>query len=131
VAAAVAIVVGSVMALSGGGETNFTAALAATGVAPGAHGSVDVIHNKGGFRIVLDASGLERLPDGMFYEAWLKDAAGTQVPIGTFSSSDSYINLWSGVSPATFTTLTITIEPPDNNQASSGHVVLRGDLRPG
>ena len=130
-AAAIAIVVGSIVASSGGPGPDFTAALAPTGLAPGAHGSAEVVHNNGGFRIVLDATGLERLPDGTYYEAWLKDAAGTLVPIGTFSSSDQYIALWSGVSPATFTTLTVTIESPDNNQASSGHVVLVGDVRPG
>lgn len=130
VAAAVAIVVGSVVASSGGTAPAFTAALAPTGVAPSAHGTAEVVRNKGGFRVTLDSTGLERLPDGSFYEAWLKDAAGTMVPIGTFSSSDQYITLWSGVSPATFNTLTVTIEPSDNDQASSGRVVLRGEIRP-
>jgi hypothetical protein len=58
----------------------------------------------------------------------LKDASGTLVPIGTFSSSDDRVTLWSGVSPAKFPTLTITIEPVDNNQASSGQRVLMGDV---
>jgi hypothetical protein len=129
VAASVAIILGSVVASSGGTSPDFTAALAPTGLAPDAQGSAQVVHNKGGFRIVLDATGLQRLPDGAYYEAWLKDAAGTLVPIGTFSSSDQYIALWSGVSPATFTTLTVTIESPDNNQTSSGQVVLVGDVR--
>ena len=70
-------------------------------------------------------------PDPEKPKAWLKDAAGTLVPIGTFSSSDAQVTLWSGVSPATYSTLTVTIEAPDNNQGSSGKVVLRGDVRPG
>jgi hypothetical protein len=98
---------------------------------PGARGSAAISRNDGGFRFTLDASGLSPLPDGEFYEAWLKDPAGTLVPIGTFSSSDARVTLWSGVSPADFATVTVTIESPDNNQASSGRVVMRGDVRPG
>jgi hypothetical protein len=130
VAAAVAIFVGSVVASSDHTSPDFTAALAPTGLQAGAHGSAEVVRNKGGFRIVLDATSLQRLRDGAYYEAWLKDAAGTLVPIGTFSSGDEYIALWSGVSPATFTTLTVTIETQDNDQGSSGQVVLVGDVRP-
>lgn len=130
-AAAIAVVVGSVMTTSGGAGPAFTARLAATQLVPGAHASAAVTRNDGGFRITLDAAGLQSLPQGAYYEAWLKDPAGTLVPIGTFSSSDEHITLWSGVSPETFTTLTVTIENPDNNQASSGQVVLRGDIRPG
>jgi anti-sigma-K factor RskA len=129
--AVIAIVVGSVVATSGGGSPAFTADLASTGLIPGAHASVEVTHNNGGFRVVLDASDLPRRPDGSYYEAWLKNADGTLVPIGTFSSSDEYVTLWSGVSPAVFTTLTVTVEQADNVQASSGQAVLRGEIRPG
>ena len=128
---AIAAVVASVMAASGGSSPAFTANLAETGLVPGAHASAEIAHTSGGFRITLDASGLERQPDGSYYEAWLKNTDGTLVPIGTFSSSDEYITLWSGVSPETFTTLTVTMERSDNVQASSGHVVLRGEVRPG
>jgi hypothetical protein len=104
--------------------------LSPTALAPGAHAFADIERNAGGFRIALDASGLAPLPQGQYYEAWLKEASGTLVPIGTFSSSDQRITLWSGVSPGTFATFTVTIESPDNDQASSGRVVLRGDVRP-
>jgi hypothetical protein len=130
-AAAIAIGVGSVVATSGGTAPAFTAELTATGLVPGAHASADIARNDGGFRVALDASGLQPLPEGEFYEAWLKDPAGTLVPIGTFSSSDARVTLWSGVSPAGFASLTVTIEQADNDQASSGRVVLRGDVRPG
>ena len=129
--AAVAILVGSLIAGSGGTSPTFTAQLSATGLVPGARASADIVRNNGGFRFTLDARGLAVLPEGEYYEAWLKDAAGTLVPIGTFSSSDAQVTLWSGVSPATYSTLTVTIEAPDNNQGSSGKVVLRGDVRPG
>ena len=128
-AAAVAILVGAMLTTAGSAGPAFTAELSPTALVPAAHASANVERNAGGFRVTLDASGLQPL-QGQYYEAWLKDAAGTLVPIGTFSSSDHTITLWSGVSPATFSTLTVTIEAPDNNQASSGQVVLRGDVRP-
>ena len=127
---AIAAIVTSFVATSGGSSPAFTADLAETGLVPGAHASVEVAHTKGGFRITLDASGLERQPDGSYYEAWLKNDQGTLVPIGTFSSSDEYVTLWSGVSPAAYSTLTVTMERADNVQASSGEVVLRGQVRP-
>ena len=65
---------------------------------------------------------------GMYYEAWLQDADGIRVPIGTFSSSAGGIVLWSGVSPRNFSAMSVTIESTDNVQASSGRRVLTGDL---
>ena len=127
VAAAIAIVVGA-LAITGGSSPELKGNLAATALAPGAGGRVDVGHNRAGFRIELYAHGLAALPAGQYYQAWLKNAAGTLVPIGTFSSSDGRITLWSGVSPKDFPTLTVTIEAADNNQASSGRRVLTGEV---
>jgi hypothetical protein len=104
--------------------------LQATGLAPGARASAHITRTDAGFRVVLDARGLQPLDRGEFYEAWMKNAAGTLVPIGTFSSSDDRVTLWSGVSPEDFPTVTITIESNDNNQASSGQRVLVGDVQP-
>jgi hypothetical protein len=130
-AAVAAIAVGTVVASLGGGTSpEFSAQLAATEVVPGAHASADITRNGGGFRIALDASGLAVLPAGQYYEAWLKNSSGTLVPVGTFSSSNDRVTLWSGVSPADFPTLSITIELDDNNQGSSGHVVLAGPVQP-
>jgi hypothetical protein len=75
-----------------------------------------------------DARGLPPLKNGEFHQAWLKDAAGTLVPIGTFSSSNDRVTLWSGVSPHHFSTLTVTIESNDNDQTSSGRRILVGDV---
>ena len=38
-----------------------------------------------GWRIELDATGLPRLDGRRFYQAWLRNAAGVLVPIGTFN----------------------------------------------
>jgi hypothetical protein len=129
-AAVVAIAVATVVAVTGGGAgPDYEGALSATGVAPGAHASVDITHTAAGFRVSLDARGLPRLQGGEYYQAWLKNAAGTLVPIGTFSSSDAHVTLWSGVSPKNFSTIAVTIESPDNDQASSGRRVLVGEVR--
>lgn len=125
-AAAIAIIIGAVTLTSGGTNADFTATLAATPLAPGARASADVVHNPAGFRIVLDAHGLAPLPAGEYYQGWLKNDRGTLVPIGTFSSSDGKVTLWSGVSPKDFPKLTVTIEATDNDQASSGRIVLAG-----
>jgi hypothetical protein len=131
IAAAIAIVVGAVVATEGGSSPDFNVQLSASALAPGARGSAAITRNNAGFRVALDAHGLPTLPAGEYYEAWLKNAAGTLVPIGTFSSSDGRITLWSGVSPKDFPTLTVTIEATDNNQASSGRKVLVGPVHAG
>ena len=131
IAATIAIVFGAVMATEGGAGTDFTARLSATALAPGSRASAGITHNGAGFRVTLNAHGLPVLPAGRYYQAWLKNAAGTLVPIGTFSSSDGRITLWSGVSPKDFPTLTVTIEATDNNQASSGLRVLVGVVHSG
>ena len=128
-AAAIAIIVGVVLVTQGGTGPDYKAQLSATGLAPGAHASADITSDNAGFRITLDARGLPPLQGGEYYQAWLKNAAGTLVPVGTFSSSDGTVTLWSGVSPKAFPTITVTIEPADNDQASSGRRVLVGEVR--
>ena len=128
-AAAIAIVVGAVVVARRGTSADFKAQLSATAAAPGARASVSITHNSAGFRFVLDAHGLPALPPSEYYQAWLKNAAGTLVPIGTFSSSDGLVALWSGVSPKQFPTMSVTIEATDNDQATSGRRVLVGEVR--
>jgi hypothetical protein len=106
----------------------YDAELSATALAPSAHASVGVMHSAAGFRIVLDAHELAPLPPGQYYEAWLKNEQGISVPIGTFSSSQDYVTLWAGASPAEFPIMCVTKEGADNNQASSDQMVLVGQL---
>jgi anti-sigma-K factor RskA len=128
-AAIAAIVVATVLVTRGGTSPDYEAQLRATGSAPGAHASADITRNDAGFRTTLDARRLPALRAGEYYQAWLKNSAGTLVPIGTFSSSDGRVTLWSGISPKDFPTLTVTIEATDNDQTSSGRRVLVGEVR--
>ena len=66
---------------------------------------------------------------GLFYQAWLRNAAGVLVPIGTFNEGED-VTLWAGVSPKDYPTLTVTRERSDGDQASSGERVLVGAARP-
>ena len=103
----------------------FTASLEGTELAPNATGDVTLTKTTSGWDIRLHANGLARRDGGEFYEAWLKDDAGVLVPIGTFNDGRD-VTLWSGVGPADFPTLTVTLEVADGDQASSGRVVLTG-----
>lgn len=99
-------------------------ALAAVG-GSGGSGSATLTRTDAGWRIELHAEGLARLDDDTYYEAWLKNADGVLVPIGTFNQGGK-LTLWAGVSPAEYTTFTVTAETADGNQASSGRQVLAG-----
>jgi hypothetical protein len=106
-------------------QAQFTVALTATELAPGASGSVSMVRTDSGWDIQLTASGLPRLDGGQFYQAWLRNADGILVPIGTFNGGND-VRLWAGVSPADFPTFTVTQEAADGDQASSGQRVLVG-----
>ena len=97
---------------------------------PGAAGEATLTKTSSGWRIELDATGLPRRADGLFYEAWLRSPAGVLVPIGTFNEGRK-VTLWAGVSPKDFPTLTVTRERADGDQASSGEKVLVGRHRGG
>jgi hypothetical protein len=134
VAATLAIVLGVFgvfVATRSSSSADYAANLAGTGSTPGARASAEITRTTAGFRVALDAHGLPALPAGEYYQAWLKNAAGTLVPIGTFSSSDGRVTLWSGVSPKKFPTMTVTIEKADNIQESSGVRVLIGEVHAG
>jgi anti-sigma-K factor RskA len=127
--AAAAVVAAVLVAVLGSGTSGerFHASLSATGLQPGAAGSATLVKKSSGWRIQLDATGLPRRDNGLFYEAWLKNAAGVLVPIGTFNEGKN-VTLWAGVSPKQFPTLSVTRERADGDQTSSGEKVLVGTV---
>jgi hypothetical protein len=126
--AAAAVAIGLALFGSGTSGQQFQAALAPTGLVPGAQADATLTKTSSGWRIELDATGLPRLEGGRFYEAWLRNQAGLLVPVGTFNDGRD-VTLWAGVSPLQFTTVTITREQADGDQASSGQKVLAGTVR--
>ena len=131
VAAAALIALAVSFSLRGNGSSaqQFSMALKGTELAPGAQGGATLTKTDSGWRIELDATGLPQLDGGRFYQAWLRNADGVLVPIGSFNEGQK-VTLWAGVSPADFPTLTITQEAADGDQASSGQRVLVGQITP-
>ena len=128
--AAVALVV----AVSGGNNSpaplHFAMVVQGTPLAPGAYGSATLTKMNSGWEIKLSATGLPHLANGRYYEAWLKNAAGILVPVGTFNDARS-VTLWSGVPVTQYRTLTVTQQVAGGGSASSGRRVLIGTIRPG
>lgn len=108
----------------------FRATLAGTALLPDAGGEATLTKTSSGWRIEFDATGLPRLENGRFYQAWLRNTADVIVPIGSFNEGRE-VTLWAGVSPKDFTTLTVTREQADDDQASSGEKVLVGTVDTG
>lgn len=130
--AAAAIVVAIVLAVSGGGSPaplQFAMVVSGTSLAPGAHGSATLTKMTSGWEIRLSATGLPHLANGRYYQAWLKNAAGVLVPVGTFNDAEHVI-LWSGAPVTQFRSFSVTEQLANGNPASSGRRVLVGVAHP-
>src|SRR5215207_4944061 len=102
VAAAALVALAVSVSLRGNGSSSqFSLALGPTELAPNASGEAKLTQTDSGWKIELDATGLPRLDNGQFYQGWLRSAAGTLVPIGTFNEGEDVV-LWAGVSPRDF-----------------------------
>jgi hypothetical protein len=129
--AAAAVAVAIVIAVSVNNKSpapqEFAMVISGTGLAPSAHGSATLTKTSSGWRIALSATGLPRLANGRYYEAWLKNAAGVLVPVGTFNEARQ-VTLWAGVPPPEFPSLTVTEQQANGNPASSRERVLTGTI---
>jgi anti-sigma-K factor RskA len=123
VAAVLAVAVTVGVLSSGTSGQSYRAALASTDLAPDAGGKVTLTQTSSGWRVELRATGLPRLDGARFYQAWLRNAAGVLVPLGTFNDGRK-VTLWAGVSPKSFPMLTVTREQANGEQSSSGEQVL-------
>ncbi len=126
-AAAVAVIVIAVSNNSGPQPLHFAMVVHGTPLAPRAQGDASLTKTTSGWRIVLHATGLPRLDNGRYYQAWVKNAAGILVPVGTFNDARN-VTLWSGVPVTEFRTLTVTQQQANGNPASSGRKVLVGTI---
>jgi len=129
-ATALAVAGGLVFVSSGTNGERLHAELAASALAPTASGSATLTRTSSGWRVALQAHRLPRLAEGRFYEAWLRSRAGVLVPLGTFDDGRN-VTLWAGVSPRRFTTLTVTEETANRDEASSRKTVLVGRVETG
>ncbi len=106
----------------------FAMVVQGTSLAPAAHGSATLTKTTSGWRIQLSATGLPRRDGKKYYEAWLKNAAGILVPVGTFNDARK-VTLWSGVPVTKFRSLTVTQQVANGDPKSSGRKVLTGTIR--
>lgn len=127
VAAVVAVAIAVSVGNSGPSPLHFAMVLAGTPLAPGAHGTAKLTKTTSGWRIQLSVTGLPHIENGRYYQAWLKNANGILVPVGTFNDGRS-VTLWSGVPVTKFRTLSVTVQQADGNPASSGRRVLSGTV---
>ena len=129
--AAAAIVVAIVLAVgnSSPAPLQFAMVVSGTSLAPSAHGSATLTKMSSGWEIHLSATGLPHLANGRYYQAWLKDAAGILVPVGTFNDAEHVI-LWSGAPVTQFRSFSVTEQLANGNPVSSGRRVLAGIAHP-
>lgn len=128
-AAAVVIVVVGIVLMTRGASDGVTFALAGTDAEPEASAEVVVSATPAGLKILLDTEGLPGAPEGYMYEAWVGDGT-IGVSAGTFHlrGGDGPIELWAGVTGPEFHRLWITLEPIDDDAASSADARLRGEF---
>ncbi|MGF1647359.1 MAG: anti-sigma factor domain-containing protein [Kineosporiaceae bacterium] len=102
-----------------------------TELAPDAEAEVSIVETGSGFAIVFDPQDLPAAAEGSYYAAWLRAADGVSVPIGSFHGrqDERPIELWSGVDPAEFEALTVTLQSVGAPVLPSGPPVMRAELR--
>lgn len=133
VAAAIgtAALAAGVTAILTAGPDAGTMELSGTPIAAQAHADVQLRDTPSGVEIVLDVEGLPPAPEGSYYQGWVKGDRGV-VAIGTFHlrrGGDDVV-LWSGVELSGYPAITVTLQAEGAGPASSGKVVLRGDVPP-
>jgi hypothetical protein len=119
-----------VLLRAGGDGDGHSVEVAGTELAPEASAVARVEETGSGVAIELDVSGLPPAEPGTYYQAWMKGPDGL-VTVGTFHlrGGDDSVELWSGVPPDRYPTLTVTLQQEGAGQESSGRVVLSGDIR--
>jgi len=129
--AAAAIIAAIVIATGSSSPAPLRFAMVVTGtpLAPAAHGSATLTKMSSGWEIQLSATGLPHLANGRYYQAWLKNATGILVPVGTFNDAEHVI-LWSGAPVTQFRSFSVTEQLANGNPVSSGRRVLVGVAHP-
>jgi hypothetical protein len=81
-----------------------------------------------GWWIRLEIDGLPPAPEDTYYEGWMWSDEGHGVSIGTFHlrDDDQPVILWSGVDPADYPSIWVTLEDEDGDPAASERVVMQG-----
>jgi hypothetical protein len=107
-----------------------TVAMSGTELQTTARGEALIRTTGAGWWIRLELDGLPPAPEGSYYEGWMWNEGGHGVSLGTFHfhSDDEPVILWSGVDPAVYPSIWITLEAEDGDPAASQRVVMRGRI---
>jgi hypothetical protein len=103
-------------------------AIAGTDLQPGATGEAAIKEAESGWWIRLDIADLPAADVGTYYEGWVWNDQGDGVSIGTFHlrGDPEPVVLWSGVDPANYPAIWVTLEDEDGDPSASDRVVMRG-----
>jgi anti-sigma-K factor RskA len=99
-----------------------------TDLQPEAAGEAAIREADAGWWIRLDISDLPAAEVGTYYEGWVWNDDGEGVSIGTFhmrGDSESVV-LWSGVDPADYPAIWVTLEDEDGDPSASDRIVMWG-----
>jgi Anti-sigma-K factor rskA len=123
-AAVIAVVVGVVVTR----PSSVIVEMDGTELAAQASGEAVLRNVEAGWWIRLDVSGLPATGPDQYYEGWLWSDEGDGVSVGTFHlrGGDGPVTLWSGVDPAGYPSLWVTLEDEDGDPAASSRVMMRG-----
>lgn len=132
-AAAGAAVIAVVLGLTGviGDQPSETVvAIEGTELEAGATGEATLGPAESGWWIRLNVDGLQPAPAGTYYEGWVWSDQGDGVSIGTFHlrGEKGPVTLWSGVDPADYPSIWVTLEDEDGDASASDRVVMRGRI---
>jgi anti-sigma-K factor RskA len=124
--AVVAVAVYAVVSQSDDEEQ--TVAIAGTELEPAATGHAAIHEAGAGWWIELELEDLPAAAEGTYYEGWLWNDDGAGVSIGTFHmrEGDEPVVLWSGVDPAYYPAIWVTLEDEDGDPAASERIVMWG-----
>lgn len=102
--------------------------IAGTDLEPGASGEVAIRETDAGWWIRLDVVDLPAAAEGMYYEGWVWNDDDEGVSVGTFHlrGGDQSVVLWSGVDPADYPAIWVTLEDEDGDPSASDRIVMWG-----
>ncbi|HEU4895425.1 MAG TPA: anti-sigma factor [Acidimicrobiia bacterium] len=125
--AAVAILIAGIAGVFSSPDEQIVA-IAGTELEPAASGEAAIRESGSGWWIRLDVDDLPAAEVGTYYEGWVWNDQGEGVSIGTFHlrGDTEPIVLWSGVDPADYPAIWVTLEEEDGDPSASEQVVMRG-----
>jgi anti-sigma-K factor RskA len=125
-AALVAVVLGVLGVFSPADEQ--LVPIVGTDLQPEAAGEAAIREADAGWWIRLDIRDLPAAEVGTYYEGWVWNDDGEGVSIGTFHmrGDAETVVLWSGVDPADYPAIWVTLEDEDGDPSASDRIVMWG-----